>query len=303
MKRLNRRGRRSIAFVTALTASSVALTLVAPGANAITIPVWPSSGYLPTCSFTLLGSPTTFYDNTKARVASVTTPAALIRVGNTPVIGRIDVKAIDTCSGVQSVAVVVRSRTSTSTSANAGSFYPTSTNIWTGTWSIGFPVDASPGHYGNLQVAAVGVVDRYRQFQLDLSNKWVGSFTPSDPTDDVWSELAKPLVIKAYRLTTLSANATPEPVRKGATVTVKGVLKMANGVSYSPIVGARVYLQRRYTGIATWSNVASAVARASGAVAITNKPTKNVTYRLVYFGSDTILTAPVTSGADAVTVR
>jgi hypothetical protein len=106
-------------------------------------------------------------------------------------------------------------------------------------------------------------------------------------------------ILRAARLT---ADATPEPVRKGSTVTVRGTLTRAHWESrrYAGYLDRRVQLQFKPAG-GSYAPVATVTSRAGGSVRATVPARKDGCFRLVFPGSST--TTKVTSAPDCVDVR
>ncbi|MGW1720058.1 hypothetical protein [Streptomyces sp. NPDC002156] len=101
----------------------------------------------------------------------------------------------------------------------------------------------------------------------------------------------------------LNTDATPEPVRKGATITVKGTLTRANWNTgkYGGYVGAPVALQFKKTGATTFTTVKTVKTGAAGALKTTVKASVDGTYRFAFAGSTT--TAPITAIGDVIDVK
>ncbi|MFF3375672.1 hypothetical protein ACFYXF_22320 [Streptomyces sp. NPDC002680] len=101
----------------------------------------------------------------------------------------------------------------------------------------------------------------------------------------------------------LNTDATPEPVRKGATITVKGTLTRANWNTnkYGGYVNAPVTLQFKKTGASTYTTVKTVKAGAAGALKTTVKASVDGTYRFAFAGSTT--TAPITAIGDVIDVK
>ena len=106
-------------------------------------------------------------------------------------------------------------------------------------------------------------------------------------------------VLRAAKLTT---NATPEPVRKGAKITVKGSLTRANWetLTYRGYGNRVVDLQRR-SADGSYRVVKHVTSAADGSLRTTVRATADVCYRFVFAGSSN--TAHKTSKADCVDVR
>jgi hypothetical protein len=107
---------------------------------------------------------------------------------------------------------------------------------------------------------------------------------------------------RLLRAARVSANATPEPVRKGRTVTVSGALTRANWetLRYAGHTGRDVKLQFKPKGGA-WATVKTTRSGKGGKLSTTVKAGRDGCYRFVFPGSST--TAKATSGADCVDVR
>ncbi|MEU6667564.1 hypothetical protein [Streptomyces sp. NPDC046727] len=115
----------------------------------------------------------------------------------------------------------------------------------------------------------------------------------------MWGNLAS---VKVKRAAQLTADAAPEPVAKGGTLTVKGKLTRADW-SAGRNTGYRdqkVVLQFKADGGA-YANVKAITSGTGGALSTTVKATKSGTYRFVFAG--TASTAARTSAGDHVTVK
>lgn len=108
--------------------------------------------------------------------------------------------------------------------------------------------------------------------------------------------------LKVLRAARLSVNATPEPVRKGKTITVRGDLTRANWEKgrYAGYPNRPVTLQFKTPG-GTYRDVATIKSNGSGALKKTVKATKDGCFRFSYAASST--TAGATSGGDCVDVK
>ncbi|MFJ5967325.1 hypothetical protein [Streptomyces sp. NPDC093060] len=115
----------------------------------------------------------------------------------------------------------------------------------------------------------------------------------------LWGNLA-PLTVR--RAAQLTANAAPEPVSKGRTLTVKGKLTRANweSLKYTGYQGRTVLLQFKADG-GSYKNVKAITSGTGGALSTTVTASKSGTYRFVFTGTAT--TAAKTSAGDHVTVR
>ncbi|SCD58633.1 hypothetical protein GA0115241_104390 [Streptomyces sp. DpondAA-D4] len=101
----------------------------------------------------------------------------------------------------------------------------------------------------------------------------------------------------------VTVNASPEPVKKGKTITVTGSLKRADWAkhTYTGVGGASVKLQFRKKGSSTYSTVKTVKTGSTGALKTTVKASVDGYWRWSYGGSSTTGTA--TAKADFVDVR
>ncbi|SDT22399.1 hypothetical protein SAMN04488543_3351 [Friedmanniella luteola] len=106
-------------------------------------------------------------------------------------------------------------------------------------------------------------------------------------------------LLRAARLT---ANASPEPVRRGKPVTVAGTLTRANWetLRYAGYTGRDVRLQFKPAGGA-WATVGTATSSGGGKLATTVEAGRDGCFRYVFPGSST--TAKAVSATDCVDVR
>ncbi|MGW3131998.1 hypothetical protein [Streptomyces sp. NPDC001123] len=158
------------------------------------------------------------------------------------------------------------------------------------------------------------VVDpTYGLFEAADATTWKagGFYTYADGTssDDflsynsgtaIWGNLATAKVQRAARLT---ADASPEPVAKGRTITVKGKLTRANWDSstYKGYSGQKAVLQFRAEGSRTYTNVKAITSGTGGSLSTTVKASKSGYYRYVFAGTTT--TAAATATGDYVKVK
>ncbi|MDX2695890.1 hypothetical protein Sipo8835_29295 [Streptomyces ipomoeae] len=110
--------------------------------------------------------------------------------------------------------------------------------------------------------------------------------------------------VKVQRQAKLTgANASPEPVRKGRTITVTSKLTRANwDTNKTPgYAGQPVKLQFKKKGTSTYKDVKTVKSSSTGALKTTVKATADGSYRFVFAGSNGTSTA--TSAADAIDVK
>ncbi|WP_371549110.1 hypothetical protein OG266_28935 [Streptomyces sp. NBC_00554] len=117
---------------------------------------------------------------------------------------------------------------------------------------------------------------------------------------DAWGGLGTAQIKRAAKLTT---NATPEPVKKGATLTVKGALTRANWETskYSGYTGQSVTLQFRAKSSSTYKNVKTVKSGTSGALSTTVKASADGYYRYTFAGTTT--TGAKSAAGDYVDVK
>lgn len=109
--------------------------------------------------------------------------------------------------------------------------------------------------------------------------------------------------IKVLRQSKLTANATPEPVKKGKTITVSGKLSRANWATaeYGGYGTQSVKLQFKKNGSSSFTTVKTVKSGTSGAVKTTVKASVDGFYRFVFAANAS--TAGVASTADFVDVK
>lgn len=117
---------------------------------------------------------------------------------------------------------------------------------------------------------------------------------------DVWGNLG---TTKLQRISKVTVNATPEPVVKGRTLTVKGKLTRADWStsSYAGYKGQKVTLQFKAKGATAYTDVKTVTSGTAGALSTTVKASKDGSYRYKFAGTST--TAAKTSAADFVDVQ
>jgi hypothetical protein len=116
----------------------------------------------------------------------------------------------------------------------------------------------------------------------------------------MWADAATATIQRAAKLT---VDASPEPVRKGRTLTVKGKLTRADwkaGV-YSGYRGQKVTLQFKAKGASSYSTVRTITSGTGGALSTTVKASKDGYYRFAFAGTAT--TAAKAAAGDYVDVK
>ncbi|MFJ5534283.1 hypothetical protein [Streptomyces sp. NPDC093261] len=108
---------------------------------------------------------------------------------------------------------------------------------------------------------------------------------------------------KVQRLSKLTADASPEPVKKGATLTVKGRLSRANWETnkYAGFSGQSVKLQFRKKGSTTYTTLKTIKSDSTGSLKTTVKASVDGYYRYSFAGTST--TPAVSATGDFVDVR
>ncbi|MFD9863532.1 calcium-binding protein [Streptomyces alboflavus] len=109
--------------------------------------------------------------------------------------------------------------------------------------------------------------------------------------------------IRLKRAAKLTVNASPEPVKKGRTITVAGALTRANWDTkkYAGYTQQPVKLQFKKKGASAYSTVKTVKSDRKGNVKTTVKASVDGTFRYVFAGTST--TPAVTSTGDFVDVR
>lgn len=203
---------------------------------------------------------------------------------------------------------------------------------------IGFNAAPEPVGKGNT-ITATGRVVRYRadgstepgtsspflQFSAD-GKKWTDLYGV-DPDADGYFKITTPAVRDGYwrvdttdmpgagelpatsgsdyvdvryRTAISSFNASPEPVRKGKTITVSGTLKR-DTTAWKVFSGQSVKIYFQAKGATTWTYEGSAKTSSTGHFSHGFKAAKDGTWRATYAGSSSYLA--VTGSGDYVDVR
>ncbi|XQE81316.1 calcium-binding protein [Streptomyces microflavus] len=109
--------------------------------------------------------------------------------------------------------------------------------------------------------------------------------------------------VKVQRLSKLTANASPEPVKKGKTITVTGKLTRANWETkkYAGYTAQPVKLQFKKKGAKSYTTVKTVKTSSTGVLKATVKASVDGHWRYSFAG--TASTPAVTSGADFLDVK
>ncbi|WP_149824595.1 hypothetical protein [Streptomyces tailanensis] len=146
----------------------------------------------------------------------------------------------------------------------------------------------------------------------DLANSLAGTWKvgglairadeANEEFDETWQ--GKLGTVKVQRQAKLAgANAAPEPVKKGKTITVTSKLTRANwDTNKTPGYGGQpVKLQFKKKGTSVYKDVKTVKTSSTGAIKTTVKATADGSYRFVFAGSNGTTTA--TSAGDAIDVK
>ncbi|WP_320777403.1 calcium-binding protein [Streptomyces sp. CRN 30] len=174
-----------------------------------------------------------------------------------------------------------------------GGFYTTDTFCETATaCTTMFTVNAHPAPGGDDPV--------------DLSNAQAGTWSvdalvSTGDGDSHFAPGAGTFALK--RAARLTVNASPEPVAKGARITVTGKLSRANWDTYryAGYTGRSVRLQFRPKNSGTYTTVATAKTDGTGSLRATAKAVKDGYWRWNFVGTGT--TGPAKAAGDYVDVR
>jgi hypothetical protein len=139
-----------------------------------------------------------------------------------------------------------------------------------------------------------------------LTNKsagtwYVDAWVDAKDDDFIWKEKAGSFSFQ--RAAKLTANAAPEPVKKGKTVTVTGALTRANweSLKYGGYGSQSVKLQFKKKGASAYTTLKTVKADSKGNLRTTTTATADGYYRFSFAGTST--TAAVSSTADFVDVK
>ncbi|MFK0279764.1 hypothetical protein ACIQVL_04705 [Streptomyces sp. NPDC090499] len=135
-----------------------------------------------------------------------------------------------------------------------------------------------------------------------LAGTWKVLAGAQDRTDD-WTETDAAGTARVKRLAEVTVNASPEPVKKGRTVTVTGRLSRANweSGSYTGYQGQPVRLQFRKKGSSTYTTLKTVTSGSAGALRTTTRAAGDGYFRFVFAGTGT--TGAATAAGDFVDVR
>ncbi|HEY8986510.1 MAG TPA: calcium-binding protein [Streptomyces sp.] len=172
-----------------------------------------------------------------------------------------------------------------------------------GLLTTGKPVCKAINATTSTCTASVKVDPKVDFFANGNAGVWyVDAWVDAKDEDFVWKEKSGSFWFQ--RAAKLAAtDATPEPVKKGKTLTVKSNLSRANweNLKFGGYAGASVQLQYQKKGAKTWTTLKTVKADSKGNLSTTVKATADGSYRYNFPGNST--TAAVASGADFVDVK
>ncbi|MGW4568909.1 calcium-binding protein [Streptomyces sp. NPDC004561] len=130
---------------------------------------------------------------------------------------------------------------------------------------------------------------------------YVSAWVDAKDSDYVWKE--KSGYFSFQRAAKLTADAAPEPVKKGKTLTVSGALTRADweSLKYGGYGSQSVKLQFRKKGSSTYTTLKTVKADAKGNLRTTTTATADGYYRFSFAGNST--TSAVSATGDFVDVR
>ncbi|MYV63901.1 calcium-binding protein, partial [Streptomyces sp. SID4931] len=128
-----------------------------------------------------------------------------------------------------------------------------------------------------------------------------GAWVDANDGDFIWTEKAKSF--KFQRASRLSANASPEPVKKGKTLTVTGKLERANWdtFKYHGYTKQPVKLQFKKKGVKSYTTVKTIKTSSTGTLKTTVKASADGHWRYSFAGTST--TPAVSAAGDYVDVK
>lgn len=150
--------------------------------------------------------------------------------------------------------------------------------------------------------ASVKVDPRTDYYTNANAGTWyVDAWIDANDEDFVWKEKAGSFYFQ--RASKLTVNASPEPVKKGGTLTVTGKLSRANWqtLTYGGYANQSVTLQFRKKNATTYTDVKTVKANSKGDLKTTVKASVDGYYRYSFKGNSA--TAAVSAAGDYVDVK
>ncbi|MFE9098762.1 DUF5707 domain-containing protein [Streptomyces sp. NPDC007264] len=145
-------------------------------------------------------------------------------------------------------------------------------------------------------------VDAYYDLLNSYAGTWkVWAIAQGKDADYVQKDNVKSVLVQ--RASQLTVNASPEPVKKGKTITVTGKLSRANWESgkYAGYSGQSVKLQFAKKGSSTYSTVKTIKTDGTGNLKTTVKASVDGTYRYAFAGTSS--TPAVNAAGDFIDVK
>ncbi|MGQ5655714.1 hypothetical protein ACUJ8H_37810 [Streptomyces sp. EKR5.2] len=135
-----------------------------------------------------------------------------------------------------------------------------------------------------------------------FAGTWKVLAEAQDANDD-WTAVDVVTTVRIKRYAKVTVNASPEPVKRGRSITVTGKLTRANWESgtYTGYEGRPVQLQFRKKGSTTYTTLKTITSGSKGALKTTTKAGTDGYFRLRFIGTTT--TGPATAAGDFVDVR
>ncbi|MFC9627378.1 DUF5707 domain-containing protein [Streptomyces sp. NPDC056930] len=147
------------------------------------------------------------------------------------------------------------------------------------------------------------VYPRYDLYKNSLAGTWhvsAGALAGNE-TDIAYTDFYS--TARVQRLSKLTVNAAPEPVKKGGTITITGKLSRANWETfkYQGYTGQSVKLQFRKKTSSTYTTIKTIKTNSTGNLKTTSKATVDGYWRYSFAGTST--TPAVTTAGDFVDVK
>ncbi|MFD7548433.1 calcium-binding protein [Streptomyces sp. NPDC059578] len=147
------------------------------------------------------------------------------------------------------------------------------------------------------------VADPKTELANEDAGKWKVYAAAADEDMMVVAEKENYKTVKVQRAAKATVNASPEPVKKGKTLTVTGSVTRASwdNNKYNGFASGSVNLQYKKLGTSRWKTLKTVSADSRGKIKTTTKATSDGYYRFQYAGSTT--TGYAASVADKIDVR
>ncbi|MEU0127639.1 calcium-binding protein [Streptomyces sp. NPDC006289] len=149
----------------------------------------------------------------------------------------------------------------------------------------------------------ITIVPGYDLYKNALAGTWhvTAGALAGDQTSVAWNDYQS--TARVQRLSKVTVNAAPEPVKKGKTLTVTGKLSRANweAGTYNGYAGQPVKLQFRKKTSSTYTTVKTIKSSSTGVLKTTAKASVDGYWRYSFAGTST--TPTVTAAGDFVDVK